>query len=57
MNANNSLSEKLDEVMGKLNSMEKEFTLQMGKYEQIGELEDRIDMLEKRVKKLEQPTL
>ena len=56
MKSNNSLPDKLDEVMGKLNSMEKEFTLQMGKYEQINELEDRVDMLEKRVEKLDHQT-
>ena len=48
-----NIVEKLDEVMGKLRGMEEEFTLQMGKYELIGELEDRIDILEKRTEKLE----
>lgn len=48
--------EKLDKVMGKLKGMEEEFTLQMGKYEQIGELEDKIEQLERRVIKLEHPT-
>lgn len=48
---------KLDEVMGKLRTMEEEFTLQMGKYELIGELEDKIDTLEKRIEKLETPNI
>lgn len=40
-------------MIGKLNKMEEEFTLQMGKYESINDLEDRIDDLEKRVKRIE----
>ncbi len=55
--SNEELSEKLDKVMGKLNAMEEEFTLQMGKYENINDLEDQIDAHDKRLKKLEHPTL
>ncbi len=51
------LSEKLDKVMGKLSAMEEEFTLQMGKYEHIGDLEDQIEELDKRLKKLELSTI
>ena len=49
-----NIIEKLDEVMGKLRAMEEEFTLQMGKYESINDLENRIEFLESTVKKLEQ---
>lgn len=47
------LMEKLDAVMGKLQKMEEEFTLQMGKYTQINDLIDQIENLEKRIEKLE----
>lgn len=46
-------SEILDQLMNEIKSMREEFTLQIGKYQQIGELEDRIDDLEKRIKKIE----
>lgn len=48
------LPEKIDQMIGKLNKIEEEFTLQMGKYESINDLEDRVDNLEKRVEKLEE---
>jgi len=51
--SSDTLPEKIDQMIGKLNKMEEEFTLQMGKYESINDLEDRIDDLEKRVQKLE----
>ena len=51
------LSDKLDAVMGKLQKVGDEFTLQMGKYEQINDHEDMLDDHEKRIKKLEHPTL
>ena len=57
MNNNDAVVEKLDKVMGKLEGMEQEFTLQMGKYSQIGDLEERIEDLENRVKKIEQTKL
>ncbi len=49
--------QKLDEAMGKLQSMEQDLALQMGKYESIGDLEDKVDELEKRVKILERGNL
>lgn len=51
--SNEDLMEQLDKVMGKLRSIEDEFTLQMGKYENIGDLENKIEELERRIKKLE----
>ncbi len=48
--------QKLDKVMGELQNMQEEFTLQMGKYEKIGELEERVELLEEKINKLEQPT-
>ena len=55
--SNDEISEKLDKVMGKLKAMEEEFTLQMGKYEEINDVVDQMDSLDKRLKKLEHPTL
>ena len=52
-----TLDDMLDEVMHEMKDMRDEFSLQMGKYEQINELEDRIDDLEKRVKKIEEVKL
>lgn len=49
--------EKMDAVMGKLKTMEEEFTLQMGKYESINDLEDQVEDHEKRLQKLEHPSL
>lgn len=51
--SNDELSEKLDKVMGKLQDMEQEFSLQMGKYEHINELEEQVEDLQKRVENLE----
>jgi len=48
------VSEKLDEVMGEVQTMREEFILQMGEYEHINELEEQIENLEKRIEKLEQ---
>ena len=55
MTLNEDVLEKLDAVMGKLRDMEQEFILQMGKYEHIGDIEEKIEELEKRVHKLEHP--
>ena len=55
--SNDEISEKLDKVMGKLKAMEEEFTLQMGKYEEINDIVDQMDNLDKRLKKLEHPAL
>ena len=52
--SNDKLAEKIDEMIGKLNKIEEEFTLQMGKYEEINDIEERIEELEKKVKKLEE---
>lgn len=55
--SNDQLMEKPDKVMGKLMGMEEEFTLQMEKYEIIGELENRIEDLDQRLQKLETRSL
>jgi len=49
-----NVSNILDTVMNELKNMREEFDLQMGKYEQINELENRVDELEKRVNKIEE---
>jgi len=54
MIANKPSSEILDELMSEVKSMREEFSLQIGKYSEINDLEDRIDNLEKRVQKLEE---
>ena len=51
------LSDKLDSMTGEFKSMKDEFTLQMGKYEQINEIENSIENHEERLKKLEHPAL
>jgi ubiquinone biosynthesis protein UbiJ len=51
------LDEKLDSMIKEFQNTKEEMTLQMGKYEQINDIEDRVDILEQKVKKLTHPVL
>lgn len=51
------LSGKLDTMIKDFHDTKEEMTLQMGKYEQINDIEERVDTLEHQVKKLVQPSL
>jgi len=51
------LSGKLDTMIKDFHDTKEEMTLQMGKYEQINDIEERVDTLEHQVKKLVQPAL
>ena len=57
MMSNKTSTEMIDELMQEIKSMREEFTLQMGKYEEINELSDEVQDLKKRVQKLEHPAL
>jgi len=51
------LTEKLDSMMKEFQDTKEEMSLQMGKYEQINDIEDRVDVLETKVKKIAHPSL
>lgn len=51
------ITEKLDEMIKDFQDTKEEMSLQMGKYEQINDIEDRVDVLEQKVKKIVQPAL
>ncbi|MCX6792369.1 MAG: hypothetical protein NT149_05035 [Candidatus Gottesmanbacteria bacterium] len=51
------LSGKLDTMIKDFHDTKEEMTLQMGKYAQINDIEERVDTLEHQVKKLVQPAL
>ncbi len=51
------LSGKLDTMIKEFHDTKEEMTLQMGKYSQINDIEERVDTLEHQVKKLGHPAL
>jgi len=44
-------------MMKEFQNTKEEMSLQMGKYEEINDIEDRVDILERQVKKIIQPAL
>ena len=51
------LDEKLDSMIKEFQDTKEEMSLQMGKYEQINDIEDRVDILEQKVNKIAHPAV